>query len=140
MKYTLRLVLLLALGSSSAFTSFAAPVEKSPCQADMHQYCRFEEEQDQEHLDVCLKKYEKKLSAECKASLPALLKKLQNYQFACSDDLMRLCPQLSFKNGFKAFGCLKSNETELSDECRIHIHPQHPVWDSMPQEQVRDDL
>ena len=130
----------LVLGSVSGFLSHAAPLQKHPCKSEMHQFCRFEEEQDQEHLDVCLKKYENKLSSGCKTYLPTLLKKLQNYQFACAEDLKKHCPELSFKNWFKAFGCLNSNEAELSEECKLHIHPQHPVWESMPQEQLRDDL
>jgi hypothetical protein len=120
--------------------SHSASGVKQPCQGDFQQFCRFEEEQDQEHLSRCLRKNQKKLSTDCKTYLPELLKKLENYQVACAEDLKKFCPQLSFKNRFRAFGCLRSNETELSEECQIHIHPQHPFWNPQLQEQLRDDL
>ena len=125
------------LGTSFSLTASA---QKQACQADLQQYCRFEEEQDQEHLSRCLRKNEKKLSPACKADLPELLKKLDHYQLACAEDLKKFCPKLSFKNRVRAFGCLRSQELELSEECRIHIHPQHPFWDMQPQEQLRDDF
>ena len=118
---TLKLVLVLAVIFCFMSTlSFAQDINrKGACRADIEKFCK-DVKPGHGQIAQCMKQHETELSPACEEHINAGKEKARDFVKACKPDVEKFCKDVTPGKG-KIYRCLKSNEAQLSPECKAHF-------------------
>jgi len=99
--------------------SVAAVVSAEPCNADLEQFCGYENAGDG-NLAACLEKNMDRISYQCRERLKKIDQVTRRKLNACSQDARNYCRGVTPGYG-RIKNCLMSNLDKLSNECRAEL-------------------
>jgi Golgi apparatus protein 1 len=117
------LIVAIALAAAAGSVAADQHAGRDACRADAERLCQGVEP-GKGRVAQCLKEKEAQVSSECKAHMDkmheAMQARMQAFNEACKDDVERHCKGVEPGQG-RMVGCLRKNETSLSDSCRQQL-------------------
>jgi hypothetical protein len=110
--------------AATAFSQlpYQAEISKSSkgvCKADIETFCK-DIKPGGGRLKACIKSNSDRISQECKDHMAMEQEKAKEFKQACKADSKQFCAGIPHVKG-RIVSCLKSHETELSDNCRAFL-------------------
>lgn len=118
---TLKLLLIItAMFCFMLNLSFAQDIYKrGACSADIEKFCK-DVKSGHGQIAQCMKQHEEELSPACEDYINAEKERVRDFIKACKPDVGRFCKAVLPGKG-RLYRCLKSNESQLSPECKAHF-------------------
>ncbi len=112
------LAVLLAL---PAVASSGVPAEERPCMDELEKFCK-DVKPGEGRIIKCLQENDRELSAVCRDKVQNVLKRIDEAQRACGQDIAKYCADVK-PGGGRLIKCLSPHIDELTPVCREHFGP-----------------
>lgn len=114
--------LILAVSLALPAVAFSGiPVEERPCMDELEKFCK-DVKPGEGRIIKCLQEHDQELSAVCRDKLRSVLKRIDEAQQACGQDIATYCADVK-PGGGRLIKCLSPHFNELTPVCREHFGP-----------------